>query len=131
METSILANREDARKVEAEAQHDFIFFILESMEIPTDILEECFPEAGLEEFGVEEKIKLRKYLRQFGVHIIHDYDGGIKVYVDKEVVAEWKKCRFSLREDSSAIDPKDRLYVEVHINYWTIFDAMTEEESDG
>ena len=127
MKTSILANREDVRKVEAEAQHDFIFFVLESLEIPTDILEECFPETGLDDFGVEQKIKLRKYLRQFDVHIIHDGDGGIKIYVDRDVVAEWKKCIFSLREDRSAIDPNDRLYVEVHINYWTIFDNIEED----
>ena len=82
MEFSIYVNREDARRVEADEKYNFIRGVLEVLEIP---LEECFPEEeGVEYFTTDHKIKLRKALRKYDVHVKDDGDGGVKIYFEKE-----------------------------------------------
>jgi len=122
MKSVILANRDTCRIVEEEAKYEFTIHILESMGIPEDVLEECFPEGGFNDFSVNHKIKLRDILRKFDITILGNGDGGFKIYVDKEVVAEWKKSIYYLKKDMSKLKPSDQLYVEVHVEYWTIFE---------
>ena len=73
-------------------------------------------------FTVEHKIELRKHMDQFSVTIVDDRDGGIKIFVERDKVAEWKKCTFILREDPSEVNPSKRLYMEISGDIWTIFD---------
>ena len=124
MKQTILVNREDIRKVEAEEQYNFTMTVLDSLGIP---LEECLPEGGFEEFTIEHKIKLRSLLDKFNVLVIDDRDGGIKIYVEEQLVAEWKKCVWNLKYDLSAIDPSKRIYVEMHTEWWTVFDGGPNE----
>lgn len=122
MKTSILVDREDVRKVEAQEQYLFVQNVLAQMELP---LEECFPESNeLEDFTIEHKLHLRKILDKFGVLVLDDRDGGVKIYVEKDLIAEWKKCRFELREDPGEIDPRKKLYAVIYIDYWTMFEEQ-------
>jgi len=123
-----LASRENFRKVEEEWQYEFIYYVLSSIGIPEDILDGCFPEEGAEGFTVEHRVELRKYMTTFDVKIIDDRDGGITMYLEEELIARWKKCKFSLREDPKEVDPAQRIYVEVQADIWTIFD---EEDKDA
>lgn len=124
MQTIVFVDRDDYKKVEEEEQNKFIFYVLESMGVPTDEWPEGF------EFSVQDRINMRAVLNKYGVSIIDDRDGGIKIYVDKEVVAEWKKCTYNLREDKSELEHSKRLFYEMHIDCWSLFDEDVEEESD-
>lgn len=120
LKQTILADREDIKEVVEEEQFNFTANVLSELGIPLE--EDVFPEEGYKAFTVEHKIKLRKLLQKFDTTIVDDRDGGITIYVDKTLVAEWKKCRFNLRKDPSAVDPSKRLYAEIMIDYWTIFE---------
>jgi hypothetical protein len=125
VEFSIYVNREDARRVEADEKYNFIRGVLEVLEIP---LEECFPEEeGVEYFTTDHKIKLRKALRKYDVHVKDDGDGGVKIYFEKEIIAEWKKPFFILKEDKSEVDKSKKLYIQIDLSYWTIFDGEIQE----
>jgi len=130
MKRVILANREDCRNVEAEEKYEFTLYVLESVGLPEEMLDECFPDNGYDNFSVEHKIKLRQLLATFDIAIIDDTGGGLKIYVDKDLIAEWKKCKFCLRRDLSKVDPSKQLYVEIHEEFWTIFDENQEKEND-
>ncbi|HVI39872.1 MAG TPA: hypothetical protein VM577_04360 [Anaerovoracaceae bacterium] len=124
MQTAILIDRDEIRKVEAEEQYHFVLNVLVQMGLP---LEECFPDSeDPQEFTPDYKRKLRDVLDKFRVLVLDDRDGGIKIYVEEELVAEWKKCRFELREDLSTVDPRKRIYVALYIDYWSMF-----EEQEG
>lgn len=128
MELSRLASQDNYREVEEEWKYEFIYHVLSSIGIPEEILDGCFPEEGIEGFTVQHKIELRHYMKQFDVTIVDDRDGGIKIFVERELIAEWKKCKFVLREDPKEVDPSKRLYTEIKADVWTIFD---EGSSDG
>lgn len=122
MVRTILVNRGEERLAEQEAQYQFSREVLESIGLP---LEDCFPESyELSDFTLNHKVKLREVLSKFGIIVLDDRDGGIKIYHedDNKLIAEWKKVKFELREDLSAIDPRKKLYVAMHVNCWSVFD---------
>lgn len=125
MKTTIKVNREDIRQVEAEEQYNFVREVLKCINLP---LEECYPASGLfEDFTLEYKLKLRQVLSSFGVIILDDRDGGIEIYIDKppirnHLVAKWNKCTFELREDLSTINPRNRIYAVIYIDYWSEYE---------
>lgn len=123
MKLSRLASRDNYRDVEQEWQYEFVYYVLDSIGIPEEILEGCFPEEGLDAFTVDHKIELRKHMNSFDVTIVDDRGGGIKIFVEQDIVAEWKKCKFVLREDPKEVDPSKRLYMEIKADVWTIFDG--------
>lgn len=126
MELTRLASRDNYRDVEKEWQYEFIYYVLESIGIPEEILQGCFPEEGMQAFTVFHKIELRKHMNKFAVSIVDDKDGGINIFVERDKVAEWKKCKFTLREDPAEVDPAKRLYIEIKADIWTIFDQGEE-----
>lgn len=129
MKTSIMIDREDIRKVEEEEKFNFIKNNLINMGIPLD---DCFPESNeLSDFTVEFKRHLRAVLGVAKVLVVDDRDGGIKIYFENEIIAEWKKCRFELREDRSTKDPRKRIYAVIHIDCWSLYDQPEEEENEG
>lgn len=127
MEISRLASRDNYRKVVEEWQYEFIYYVLSNIGIPEEVLGECFPEDGLDAFTISHKIALKKYMNTFDVTIVDDRDGGIKIFVEQDMIAEWKKCTFILREDSKEVDPSKRLYMEIKTNVWTIFKENTDD----
>ncbi len=118
MELSRLASRDNYREVEEEWRLEFIYYVLSNIGIPEDVLDECFPEDGI---TVRHRIKLRHHMKAFDVTIVDDRDGGIKIFFERDVIAEWKKCKFVLREDLKEVDPSKRLYTEIEADVWTIF----------
>jgi hypothetical protein len=119
METTILLNKdEDTRKVEEEEKSKFIRIILEQIGLPVDEFW-VNPEKSLD---VQEKIKLRQILNAYNIIIIDDLGGEMQIYVENDLVAEWKKCSYKLKTDLRQINPNKRLYLEMKINCWSIFD---------
>jgi hypothetical protein len=129
MQSVVLANRHNIKSVEEELKYDFTISVLQNLELPEQICTECFPEAGITEFTAEHKIKLRSYLGKFNVSILDDHDGGVKYYVDTELVAEWKKPIVKLRRDESVINPADKVFAELHIDFWWMFSEEHNEDN--
>lgn len=121
----IQADREDLRTVETEEQYIFIFDILAQCGIPIEELEPCLP---VDEITVSQRMALRKLCTQYNVTISDDFDGGIKIYVNDDVIAEWKKPHIVLRTDPSAKDRTKRLYIEIHCSWWSLFEEQDEQK---
>lgn len=117
MKSFILIDRDNFRSAEQQKQHEFVCHVLSQMGIPEDQLIDCLSE-DVKDFSVEQKIKLRALLNKFNVNVIDDRDGGIKIYLDREIVAEWKKSYFFLKEDPDEIDPSKKIYAEMHMDFW-------------
>jgi hypothetical protein len=116
MQYSILLDRnENTREVEIQEQARFVKSILEALQIPI----EWNPE---EPFSVESKIRFRKELDQFKINIIDDSNGGIKIYVETDLIAEWHKPLFKLKKDSSQIDPRKQIYLEMNVRFSSLFE---------
>jgi len=133
MEVVRLADKSNFRQVEKEWQYEFMAFVLSSLKIPEEELAKCLPE-DLKDFDISKKIEFRRLLRKYFITIVDDRDGGIKFYLEvkenenKEyvLVAEWKKCRFNFCEDPKAVDPSQKMYIEIVGNVWAIFDELEE-----
>lgn len=115
--TILLDAHENTKQIEEEEKNRFVKNILETVGIP---MEKVWDDK--EQLSIEGKIKLRNILSSYSVNIIDDMDGGLKIYVDKEVVAEFKKPFYILKRDNNQIDPKKRAYLEMQITTWSAFD---------
>lgn len=122
IERSIYLDREDARLVEEEEHNLFVRGILEEVGVP---LEDVWPDISL---TVEQKIKLRGLLEKLDIEIIDDGDRGCQIYHQKTKLAEWFKPRFILREDKGARTLSKKLYYEMVIKTWSVFD---QQENNG
>lgn len=126
MKTTIFINREDASKTEAEEQYKFIKFNIEALDLDLDI-NEILPDLYID-FTADKKIKLRELLNKFNVLILNDGAGQVQIIMhdentkSKQVIAEWKKCRFDLKIDISEPNPNKRLYMAMHIDCWSVFE---------
>lgn len=111
----LLDSTSNLREIEAEEQTKFVISMIEALEIP-------FEWNSNEPFSILDKIRLRKVLAQYNVSVIDDMEGGIKIFLEREKVAEWKKASYVLKEDPSQIDPKKRLYIEMKCSFSSIFE---------
>lgn len=126
MKGTILLNySENLKQVEEEEKSRFLRGLLEQMGVP--ITEVWTDDAPL---TVDQKIKMRSILTTYNIQIIDDLDGFLQVYVEGEKVAEWQKCTYKLKKDITQIDPRKRLYLEMEINCWSLFDETAEEEQE-
>jgi ABC-type antimicrobial peptide transport system ATPase subunit len=119
MKATILLNKDaDTRQIEDEEKSKFIRNILEQIGLPVDEFW-VNPEKTL---SVEEKIKLRQILNAYNIIIIDDLSGHMQMYVENDLVAEWKKCTYKLKTDLRYINPSKRFYLEMNIDAWSIFE---------
>jgi len=117
--TLLLNYDENTKAVEEEERTRFLHSLLEQMGIPVN--EFWTGELNL---SVDQRIKLRNILATYSVQVIEDLDGHMQVYVENELVGEWHKCSYKLKKDLRQIDPKKRVYLEMEINYWSIFEEQ-------
>jgi hypothetical protein len=115
----MLSRSEDTKAVESQEQSRFIKSVLEALEVPIDFEPD-------EPLSVVEHQRLRQAFKEFNIHVIDDVDGGIKITIGDDLIAEWYKSTYKLKQDSSQPNAQDRLYLEMTVNFWTIF-----EDSDG
>ena len=120
--TILLDKNEKTQEVETQEQARFVRTLLDSLEVPI----EWNPD---ESFTIENKIQFKKSLNVYNISIVDDADGGLKVYVNNEIIGEWRKCKYKLREDLSQLDPNKKLYLEMDVNFWSIFEETTNEKN--
>lgn len=121
MQVSIYIDREDHKSIEEEERNLFLRGVLEEVGVPVD---DIWPEL---ELTVEQKVEMRDLLTKLDIDIIADNDRGYKIYHEDSLLAEWFKPRFILREDKGAKVFSSKLYYEMVIKTWSIFE---QEESD-
>jgi len=121
MEYTVLLNtNENTKAFEIKEQSRFIKSVIETLEVPIEFNPD-------EPLTAESKIKFVKSLSAYNISIIDDMDGGLKVYVDADLVAEWYKCKYQLKQDRTKIDPKKRLFLEASIKFTTVFSPESKE----
>lgn len=120
MESVILLNsNENTRQVEEEEKNRFVQHILQTIGLPLD---DIWDNEG--NLSLEGKIKLRNLLNVYGVQLIGTSDGELQIFAEGEMIAEWKKPTYILKRDLSQIDPKKKLYLQMHVNYYSIFEGQ-------
>ena len=75
-----------------------------------------------------QKVKLRGLLATYGLQVIDDGDGHLQVYLENELIAEWFKCTYKLKRDLRVMDPRKRVYLEMEVNCWSVFDEKEEPQ---
>jgi hypothetical protein len=130
MKATVLLNYSDnTRQVEEEEKTRFLRGILEQCFEGTDVINQIqtiWPEEGL--LSVTQKVKLRNILGTYNLQVIDDLDGHMKIYLENDLIAEWFKCTYKLKRDLKVMDPKHRIYLEMEVNCWSVFDAPEEPE---
>ena len=118
----LLNHNENTKLIENEEKNRFLFSLLVEMGIDLgDLLNSNLI------LDIEDKIKFRNILSTYNVSVIDDLDGRMQVSVDNELIGEWHKCEYKLKMDLSELDPKKKLYLEMSINYWSIFEETENE----
>lgn len=116
----LLNYNENTKQVEDEEKMKFLHSLLEQMGVP---IEDFWTEESL---SIENRIKLRNVLNTYSIQVIDDLDGNLQVYVEDQKIGEWNKCKYKLKRDLKQLDPKKQFYLEMEVNYWTIFEQETE-----
>jgi len=131
MKGTILLNHSDnTHLVEDEEKARFLRGLLEQMfeevpEVMTKIAEIWFEEGTL---TPEQKVKMRQFMNTYGIQVIDDLDGNMKIYLDGQVVGEWFKCKYKLKRDVSQLDRRKQFYLEMEVNCWSVFESTEETQ---
>lgn len=122
--TILLNHYENTKQVEEEEKRRFLRSLLEQMGIPSDQLEFWSSDDPL---TVEQRMQLRKVLSSYNIQVIDDPD-DMSIYVEGQRVASWSKPHYILKKDTSQLDPKKRLYLEMLIECWSLFEETESEK---
>ena len=117
--TVLLNSTQNKKDFEDQEQARFIKSILDCLELSVDFNPDI-------KQTTEQKIKFKHELQKYKISIISDYDGGLKIFVDADLIAEWKKCKYKLKVNEVEKDPKNKLYLEAQVDFQSVF-----EEQDG
>jgi hypothetical protein len=130
MKGTILLNyNEDTHQVEEEEKARFLKGILEQCFDNTDVatqIQTIWNTDGL--LSAPQKVKLRGILATYSMQVIDDLDGHLRIYLENELIAEWLKCTYKLKRDLRVMDPRKRVYLEMEVNCWSVFDDKEEQE---
>jgi hypothetical protein len=125
MQRSVYLDREDAQAIEEEERNIFLRSVLEEVGVP---LEDIWPDISL---TIEQKIKLRDLLAKLDIEIINDGDRGYQIYHQNTKLGEWFKPRFILREDKGARTLSKKLFYEMVVKTWTVFEEQEKDDNEG
>ena len=121
--TLLLNYNENTKKIEEEERYSFLRNLIEQMGVP---IQEFW--TTNEPLTIEQKIKLRGILQAYSIQVIDDLDGHMQVFVEKDMVGEWHKPNYKLKKDLSEIDRRKQLYLEMSIEYWSVFEKEDLQE---
>jgi len=133
MKGTILLNyNENTHQVEEEEKTRFLREILtycfEGIPQVADQIAEIWNTDG--PLPAAQKVKLRNILATYDIQVIDDLDGHLKVYLKDELMAEWFKCIYKLKKDLQVTDPRKRIFLEMEVNYWSVFEEQAETEQE-
>ena len=128
MKDLLFSDKEDAQKVVDKVRFSWIRCVLEQtgMDLGNSFSE---GEDDLDSMTIAQKAELRHILDKNKILVLDDHDGGIRLYIDEDLIAEWKKPSFDLRHDNRQLNPKKKYYVGITIEYWSVFDEEMEKDN--
>jgi hypothetical protein len=131
--TILLSYDENTRQVEEEEKARFL----------RGVLEQCFENAETVSHQLQEiwgdsettltapqRVRLRSLLSIYGIQIIDNLDGHLKILLEDELIAEWYKCSYKLRKEPKVSDPRKRVFLEMEVNCWSSFEPTEETNSE-
>lgn len=110
--TVLLDSNANKTAVESEEKAKFVRSILESLSIEVD-----FWPAEEAVLTIEKKIQLRQMLSELGLIILEQVDGTLEVYFEQKLIGEWRKPFYVLKTDLNQVDPRKKLYLEMHVSF--------------
>lgn len=123
MKNSIYIDREDVKSTEEQEKFSWIINTISNI----GIAEELEIPENVEDLSVEFRKNMRGLLQKFDIKIIDEHDGNVKIYVEDNLIGEWHKPQYILRTDLSAIEPSKKLFVEMVLDHWSVFDGEQNE----
>ena len=125
MKFEITSDRGDEKNVVSTVCFQWVRNVLEMTGIDW---EDCFEGETAEDLSVLQRGKIRKKLKQNNLFVLDDSDGGVKIYIDTEVIGEWHKPNFILNYDHAEIDPKKKTFILIEASCWSVFDDEENQE---
>jgi len=131
MKGTILLNyNENTHQVEEEEKSRFLRGFLEQCfenapDVATQITSIWSVDGPL---STPQKVKMRGILATYGIQVIDDLDGHMQIFLENELMAEWIKCTYKMKKDLRVKDPRKRIYLEMEVNCWSVFDSKEEQE---
>ena len=119
MQQVILSDRSNCKQISNNIKLLWIKDILEQTGLNVS---DCFPEGEDKEQTIEQKAVLRKLLKDNEISIIEE-DESCVIYIQKEVIGKFEKPQYILKKDLSILDKNKQLYVEIHLEYSSVFDG--------
>jgi len=132
MQGTILLNyNENTRAIEDEERSRFLRnFLDQCFENASNIAEQISAIWNIDgPLSADQKVKLRGILTTYGIQVIDDLDGHMKIYLENELQAEFFKPTYKIKRDYSLIDRKKQLFLEMAISCWSVFDPAEEQET--
>jgi len=124
MKQIIQADKDNYKQVLHQLRFDWFCSILSETGMNLD---NCFPESGnIEDQTIEQKAQLRSNLNDNDILIVDNSDDSIVIYIQKQIIAEWKKPLYVRKEDIEERNPKKKFYIEIHIEYDSVFEQDVE-----
>ena len=112
-EAIITLKREQQVELELKYKSQWIRDILAKIGLPV--------EEWSEMLSMDDIRHIRSELKNLDIDIIDDSDSGIEIYYQSNLIAKWLRPRYVLRENPSERNPKNRYYLEMHINCNDVF----------
>lgn len=115
--TILLDSDTNVQVAEREEKFKFIRAILEFLNIDLS-----FWDSDKLEITTDLRIKLREISLQFDIDIVERADGEAHIYFEQKLIGEWRKPQYVLKRDISKRDPRKQLYLEMQVNFSSIFE---------
>jgi hypothetical protein len=128
MKGVILLNHNDnTRIIEEEEKSRFLRSIIDEAGVPQEQLEFWSADQPL---TVEQCLKLKGLFSTYSIQVVDDRAGEMQIYMDQKLVAEWYKPTYKLKKDLSQLDRRKRIYLEMTVSCWSLFDEELPAETE-
>ena len=114
---TVLADRDNCKQVADKLKYLWVKDVLSQTGMNLD---NCFPEEDSDDPTIEQRAQLRNNLEENDILII-DKKEFLKIYIQDQLIAEWIYPKFILKKSVGEINPKKKLYVEINLEYWSVF----------
>lgn len=125
MKQIIQADKDNYKQVFNQVRFDWLCSILSETGMNLD---NCFPESGnIEDQTIDQKAQLRNNLNDNNILIVDNNDDSLIIYIQNQIIAEWKKPLYVRKEDIEERNPKKKFFIEINIEHYSVFDDMSSE----
>ena len=108
---------EDTHQIEQKEKNRFLKNVLEQLGLPVSSFW-----ANDEDLSIKQLIDMKSMFLSYSIQIIDEDDGAAKIYAKGKKVAEWIKPTFKIKKDLQEKDRKKQFFIEMEVNYSSIFD---------